>query len=189
MLRKLFIMQCLAFITLFLGACANPPPISANPVQDVKGVLGGNGDVGDFITTDLQNQSWNLHQAVQVGALDAKDPAPGCVDSFLTQIGVAIPDSTGSTAAADNPVAPSFTPKITGAFSAGAVLYIRAQQAKAFANNSGLTISSDCAVLIVNIERDALKAGITGAASLVPGSALLKPITKLLGGALIVPSG
>ena len=176
-MKQLLILFAVALLTT---GCAQTP-ISANPLQDLQGSLGKGEGTASIIVTDLQNQSWNLQEAMSVGALPSTDQAAGCVNSFLTEVGITVPSITppvaGAPVAPATVAAPSFIPKVTGVFSESAVLYIRAQQLKALAASGGLTTTSTaCDTMIVNFEKDALKAGV----SVLPGSSLLAPITGAL---------
>jgi hypothetical protein len=145
-----------------LAGCANPAPISANPVQtagnDINSLLPG---ATGPIQTQLINAEWNLDQAIGVGALPATDPADACMHSTLKSIGIE-PPPAGTTA---TPV-PSFVPRETGLIDTGAALYIQAQEAKQLA---GFTLPSTCYAIVGMFIVDAAKLGI----KILPGGGLL----------------
>lgn len=129
-----------------LGGCTSQ--IGANPLS---------GALGAQFTTDLVSASYNLDQAVSVGALEVNDPAPPCLHAALIDLGVGV-------------TTPSFTPKNDGLVSAGAILYIRARQAEKLAG--GVTLPKDCKAIIGQVVLDA--AGATK--NLMPGGGLLPTI-------------
>ncbi len=152
---RLVCLLALAALGLATGCTGT---ISGNPLDDLpKGRLGG------VIVQGLQDASFNLDSAVTVGALAATDPAPPCFHSVLGQIGA---DPT-----APMPPGQSFTPKVSDLISAGSVLYIRAQQAKA-AQRTGVTIPPPCKVLITDFLLDAAALGVKG----FPGGGLAIPV-------------
>lgn len=125
--------------TLLLSGCANPPPISANPIQGAANVVAST-QLGGTVITGLQNAAWNLDQAIAIKVLLTTDPADACVHAALQAIG----QDVGQT-----PVQiPSFTPKVTDLLSAGSVAYILAQQAKQLAGQGGLAIPVSCEQIV-----------------------------------------
>lgn len=158
-MRHLFI----AMAALLLASCSasNPPaPISANPTQDALAALPPS-PAQTTVVQGLQDASYNLDSAVTVGALSASDPAPACLHSALTQLGISTPGNTVTPAA-------SFVPKVSDLISAGAVLYIRAQQAQALIASGGIQVSVPCEALIGKLVMDAGKA--TAAGTIIGGS-------------------
>src|SRR5258707_2824765 len=98
--RRRPIMARRALLYLSLVLLAGCSTISANPIQDVpKGQLGG------VIVKGLLDATYNLDQAVLVGALPKGDPAPGCFHAVLTQLGV--------DPANPAPASSSFSPKVS----------------------------------------------------------------------------
>jgi hypothetical protein len=139
-------------LTLALAGCST---ISGDPLQDVP-----KGPLGRVVIQGLQDATFNLDSAVTVGALSADDPAPKCFHSILVQLG-ADPASPAAPGA-------SFTPKVSDLISFGSVLYIRAQQLKK-SQGGGISVPSDCKVLMTNFLLDAAGAGVKG----LPGGGLL----------------
>ena len=111
------------------------------------------------VTQGLLDAAYNLDQAVTVGALDATDPAPACVHGVLKDLGI-------DPANPSTPL-PSFTPRVSDLISAGAVLYVRVQQAKRL--QGGIVVPADCKALIGQFVMDAAAAGI----KVFPGTGLL----------------
>jgi len=156
-MRKFFVVGAL-LIPLLVAACANPPPITGNIVNDVAnsvvpatpitGPGGTTAPTDNIVAQGLINAAFDLDSAVQVGALSPTDPAPACVHSILLQAGLENPAGASVTPQ-------SFVPKISDAISAAAVLYIRAQQVAAL-TNGGLTPSPTCDQLIGSIVREAV---------------------------------
>ncbi len=140
MIRRL---AATTLVATLLASCANPPPISTNPIQSVVNATGlGSGN--DVITQGIANAQYNFNQALALGILPASDPAPGCLNSVATLLGI------GGTAPAQ------FTPKITDLISAGSVGYIYLQQLKA-ATGGTLQVSPQCTQLIGQIIIDSTK--------------------------------
>jgi len=104
---RILILPVLLLLTL--AGCAETP-ISANIAKDV--LPSGPGTLGGVVVEGLVNATWNLDQAVVVGALKADDPAPKCFHSILKQLGV----DPAQTAAPG----PSFVPKVSDLISAAA---------------------------------------------------------------------
>ncbi len=157
-------------LALSTAACSSQAPISANPVQDVISAPNALPELKPLQTTivqGLQDADANLHQAVDIGALDANDPAPGCFDSVLADLGI------GPNAPA---AAKSFTPKVSDLISAGSVLYIRARQAEKLAQSGGPSFSIPCKALIGQFVIDAGRVAGKAGMSALPGSGLLRVI-------------
>lgn len=159
-------------IAAALAACAGstlpPPPISANPVQNIQQAVAAT-PIGQTVVQGLQDAEWNLDQAIVVGALPSDDPADACMHSALTQAGI----EPGSTAAP----APSFVPKVSDLISGGSVLYILAQQAKAV-QGGGINVPVPCEALVGKFVLDAGALGLQAAPaaiSAVPLAAARKP--------------
>lgn len=148
-----FLIAIIAFS--LLAACASPPPISNQPTNIVAKVVASD----TTIATGLQNASWNLDQAVAIGALAADDPAPPCLHSALQLAGLE--------AIAGAPSAQAFTPKVTDLISAGSVLYI---QAKKLQGAKPFEASPSCKAIVGDVVLQALKAGFTGATTVIPGA-------------------
>ena len=155
----------------FLAACANPAPISVNPIQSGVNVIaqaGGSTTTGlaDTVTTGITNADYNLGQAMQLGILPATDPAKACLDSVSTQLGI------GGTAPA------SFTPKVSDLISAGSVGYIYAQQVKQLLANggSGLAVSATCQQLVGQIVIDSATQLNKAAIGAIPGVTAILPL-------------
>jgi hypothetical protein len=126
----------IAMIAL-IGGCATP--ISKNaPLPLLPGVA-----------RDLVATGWNLDQAVAVGALDAADPAVGCIHGVLAEAGLDAPVCVPPVAPATAPVCPpapaSFVPENRGAVSAGSIVYIHAQQLRGLAR---LVVPMECDALV-----------------------------------------
>lgn len=151
-------------LVAFVG-CSTP--ISGNPVQDLaqqaaKPLAPSVPSLGGVVLQGLQDATWNLDQAVAVGALDKADPAPGCFHGMLGQLGM--------DPANPAPPAASFEPKVSDLISAGSVLYIRVQQAKKL-QGGGIAVAPSCKELIAQFMLDAAAAG---ANALPGGGALIK---------------
>lgn len=158
-------------LALLCAACASPPPISSNPLQDIRAAAAplapsSGPSLTGTITQGLQDASFNLDNAVTVGALDAQDAAPACLHSALKQLGI---DPTSPT-----PDAASFTPKVSDLISAASVAYIRARQAEKLAG-TGVTVDVSCKALIGQIVLDGGKAA-GQVAQFVPGVSALKQL-------------
>jgi hypothetical protein len=155
-----------------LSACQSPGTISAGLPQDIAAAVPESGPAGikGTVTQGLVDTAWNLDEAIAVGALDRNDPAPGCLDAVLGDLGIG--------KSAGLPL-PSFTPKVSDLISGGSVLYIRAQQAKRLAGG-GIELQIPCQALVGKLVIDAAKAGINAGASLVPGAGLLQRVTGAL---------
>lgn len=159
-------------LALLCAACTTP--ISASLTQDVTGATGAQtAPLVQKVTAGLQDASYNLDQAVVVGALAKTDPAPACAHAALQDLGI---DPSVKPAA----VAASFVPKIEplDVFSPGSVAYIRAQQIKALQASGALApaISDACKVMMWNFVVDAIKSeakvGVATAAALGGGVAV-----------------
>lgn len=156
-------------LTLALGACTNPPTISSSPIQDLSAAaaqVNPTTPLGGTIVQGLRDSSFNLDNAVTVGALDANDAAPACLHSVLKQLGID-PTSPSIPAA-------SFTPKVSDLISAASVAYIRARQAERAAG-TGVTVDVSCKALIGQIVIDSGKAAMQ-AATLAPGVGALNQL-------------
>lgn len=163
-----------------LAACTAsnpPPPISASPAQDAAAAASvlapsSGPSLQGTVTQGLQDASWNMDQAVIVGALDANDPAPACLHSVLTDLGLD-PAKPASPAA-------SFVPRVSDLISGGAVLYIRAQQAKKLAAGGGPTFSIPCKALVGQLVIDAGKAAAQVGGNTLPGAGVITNILSKL---------
>lgn len=151
-----------ALCSILLSACVSTP----NKIQ------GGTADTtspvvipvtNPTIATDLQSASYNLDQAVTVGALSKDDPAPKCLHGVLQQAGL---ESTPGAAQAQ-----SFVPKNDGVASLGSIAYIQVQQAKQLTGR-GVTVPVDCKALLGQFVID----GLTTASKVVP---VLRPLSVL----------
>lgn len=147
---------------LMLGACQQPvtgniahdvvssvsnptAPISGSPQQAQTLNL------GQTFVTDLLSAQFDLNSAVQVGALSATDPAPGCLNDVVAKLGI---DPNA-------PPLPSFVPKDDGVISLASILYIRYQQLQAL-QGGGLTISPTCQQIVGKILIDSLAKQVKG---------------------------
>lgn len=126
---------------LMLASCANPQPISTNPLQTLPG--------GATVQQGLIDASYNLHSAMAIGVLQPDDPAASCVDGVLHDIG--IDPSTGQATGGG-----SFTPRTSDLISAGSVAYILAQQAAASINGN-ISLPVGCQALIGKLVIDAAR--------------------------------
>lgn len=127
----------LALLLVLLAGCATPiSKSSAIPLPA-------------GVAKDLVAAGWNLDQAVLVGALDATDPAVGCIHGVLAEAGLDTPACVPPVAPATAPVCPpapaSFIPENSGAVSAGSIAYIHAQQLK---NLVGLAVPVECDAMV-----------------------------------------
>lgn len=150
---------CLSLVAYALSGCASVP-ISANPIQDIVAMtpkLTGPLSISD----GLKEAAFNLDNAVLVGALDATDPAPGCVHDAMRALGL-------------DPLVkplPSFVPETSTLMGEGSVAYIRAKQTQRL-QGAGVNVSVNCKAFIGEI---VLAAG-RGAAKIQPGGGLLVPL-------------
>lgn len=145
----------LALPLLFLAACASTPSlISGAPPGTIT-------ITNSTVVTDLQDASYNLDNALAVGALAADDPAPKCLHDVLVKAGIEVP--AGSTPAK------TFVPKYGGVASTGAVAYILAQQAKA-ASKVGITVDVSCEALVGRVVLDGAATVNKAAVALIPGA-------------------
>ncbi len=135
--------------------------LSGNPAADIT-TTAAKTDLGKVVVQGLLDATYDLDQAVAVGALPKSDPAPGCFHAVLTQLGLdpANPAPAGS----------SFTPKISDLISLGSVLYVRAQQLKG-AQGGGIQVPADCKLLVAQFMLDAAAYGAKG----LPGGGLAIP--------------
>lgn len=151
--KPIVIVLALVFGAIFLGGCAiSTSPLGALPQDGV-------------IANDLKAAVYNLDQAIAIGVLPEDDPAAGCLHGVLSDLGL---DGTAT-------AAQSFQPKRDGLISEGAVLYIRAQQAKK-ARANRIVLPKDCKAIIGQIVIDAAKVASRGARSLIPGGGLISLI-------------
>ena len=129
---------------LMLAACANPLPISNNPIQTVANAAAST-PLGGTVVQGLKDSAFNLDSAIQIGVLQAGDPVDGCVHGALQKIGQDV-TLTGDVI----PVTPAqqFTPKVSDLLSAGSVAYILSVQAKALAANSGALVPAQCEQIV-----------------------------------------
>lgn len=133
---------------LLLSACVSTPSLITGPGTNAAGekvapppaILTG-------IAADIQDASYNLDQAIAVGALSANDPAAKCAHDALVQAGVELP--AGAVAAK------SFVPKKGSILADGAILYIIAQQSK---NGPSFTVDMSCKALLGQMVIDGLGA-------------------------------
>ena len=130
----------IAILAVILAGCATtisgPGSATGVPIS-ASSVLG----------KDLIAAAYNLDNAVLVGALSDKDPAPACIHGVLQQAGIEVPP--GSTPPG------SFEPKNDGLVSLGSIAYIKAQQLKGL---KGVTVPVDCKALIGTFVIDGLTA-------------------------------
>lgn len=155
MIKKLIFVSS---ILAGLIGCANPPQITKSPVTEIASVLSPSGGT-DMISQGILNAQYNFNQAVQLGILSATDPAPGCLNSVATMLGL------GASAP------PGFTPRVTDLISAGSVGYIYIQQLKTLTGSS-LQVSPACMQLIGQIVIDANRAGLRLGAGALGGVGL-----------------
>jgi hypothetical protein len=125
---------------LLMSACVTT--ISGSPGAGLTST-----PAGAQLAADLKDASYNLNQAVVVGALGKADQAPGCLTAVMMQLGIIGPPPL------------SFTPEVNGPISEGSVLYILAQQASALKNGTG-DIPVPCYALIGKFAVDAGKLGL-----------------------------
>jgi hypothetical protein len=145
----------LLLIPLLVGCTS----ISANPLQNLQ-----NTQIGATVVTGIQNATWNIDQAVAVGALDPSDPAQACLHKIQTQFGI---DPNA-------PAAPSFVPRRTDLISEGSIVYIEIQILKKLqAGGLANTVPPECKAIVGQIVLDAMSANIKA----MPGGGLL-PILK-----------
>lgn len=136
-----------------LSACALLPDTISSEAKGPLAIVGGNAT----IAKDLQGASYNLDQAVAIGALQPDDPAPLCLHDVLIKAGLEIPIGA--------PAVKSFEPKKDGVASAGAIAYILAQQAKSV---KPLEVSVSCEQMVGKIVIDGAKV-LNKAAPSIPG--------------------
>ena len=86
---------------------------------------------GKLIVNDLKAASMNLNSAVRVGALNADDPAPACVQNALARFG----DGQET-----------FEPELAGVVSLSSVAYIQARQLE-----NRAPVSIECKALLGDI--------------------------------------
>lgn len=142
--------------TLLVG-CATP--ISKSLTTDIAATV-PNDRGASAIIQGLQDSAFNFDEAVRVGALDATDPAPGCVHGVLKDLGVEASAGTAPPAV--------FTPRVSDLLSAGSVLYIRVKQAERLAGTS-VVVPTDCKALVGQLIIDVARQGL----SVLPGAGLL----------------
>lgn len=174
--RKLSLI-CIIVMAMLLSACASTPnQISSIPAFSPPPITAATGTPASIATPaplpiqisnptivrDLQAMASNIDQAVAIGALPKDDPAAPCIHDFLQRAGVE--NAPGATPPQ------SFKPDNAGVFSAGAIIYILAQQSKATARAGGIQISQQCLALVGQIHLDAITATAKGAARLLPVS-------------------
>jgi hypothetical protein len=145
-----------------LVACANPAPISSNPIADIPTVVnqlvpGSATDVA-ALKTQFANAEWNLTTAQTDGLLSPNDPMPACSHGINVFLGI---DASPTPAL-------SFTPRETGLFDTGSVVYILAQQALAM-KQAGIQVSPACEQLVGHITILATQQVIQGAAGALTG--------------------
>jgi hypothetical protein len=153
---KLILICCIVLLSL-IGCVSTPEKIQATPT-------GGSGSLpipvtNPTIVTDLQSASYNLDQAVAIGALSPDDPAPGCLHDFLQKAGIENPSGA---------VPASFAPRNDGIASAGSIVYIQIQQAKAISGQGGVSVAVSCKALLGQFVIDGATATVKGAARLLP---------------------
>ncbi|HEV2225052.1 MAG TPA: hypothetical protein VGR84_18820 [Candidatus Acidoferrales bacterium] len=123
---------------LVLAGCTTP--ISNNPIASTPGA--------QVLGDDLVAAAFNLNSAISIHVLPPDDPAAACINTEVTQLGL------GQGA----PAAESFVPENKGLISAGAIVYIHAQQIKA--QLGGLTqVPVSCEALVGKLVVDAIQAG------------------------------
>jgi hypothetical protein len=153
-----FLPLIVCLIGLLLTGCST---ISGNLAADA---LKSSGAFGTTVRQGLLDASSNLDQGVKVGALDATDPAPGCLHSVLRDLGIDpnLPVQGPGT---------SFTPVVSDFFSEGSVLYIRARQVQKL-QATGVKTTPECKAFIGQIMIDAAGAGL----KLPPGGGFAVPL-------------
>jgi hypothetical protein len=138
-------------LALTLTACVSTPSkIVATPTQGALPIPIHN----PTIITDLQSATFNLDQAVAIGALPKDDPAPACLHDFLVKAGIEVPAGAAPQA--------SFTPKNDGIASVGSIVYIQAQQAKAISALGAPAVAVSCKALLGQFVIDGATAVVKG---------------------------
>lgn len=117
---------------------------------------------GPILAKDLVSATYNLDEAVKIGALSATDPAVGCMHDVLRQAGL---DSNGAPAVERQ----SFVPKKDGAVSVGTTLYIIAAQARQAAAQR-FELAPECLQIVGRIHVDALKLTARAGAAALPSA-------------------
>lgn len=110
-------------VAVLTSGCAINDPIGAKYQPSTN--------TGRLIVSDLVATSHNLDAAVQVGALPADDPAPGCIRAAVNRLGL---DQE------------TFEPEISGLISAASVAYIKAKQIE-----NRAPVSNECKALVGDI--------------------------------------
>jgi hypothetical protein len=105
--------------------------------------------------TQLVNAGWDLDQATSLGIMPANDPADGCVNSAIQQLGLA----SAAPGAAPAPPA-SFVPRTTGALDTAVTFYIAAQQLQSLGTPGTLNFSVPCRAVIGDIMLELMQAGL-----------------------------
>lgn len=151
-------------LVLLLAACQTPISKSSSGIAVAS---------SSAVGKDLVATGHDLDNAVLVGALPANDPAVGCVHGVLKLAGLDTPPCTPPVAPATTPACPaappSYVPENAGAISAGAILYIHAQQLK---GTGSIVVPSDCKALIGGLVIDGLAVANKAAFPLLPGIGL-----------------
>lgn len=155
----------IAFLAVVLAACGT---VSADLKQDISGGIVKDGP-SDLVVRGLIDASWNLNEAVRVGALLPDDPAPACLKSTLRDLGVD-PD-----APAAEPL-PSFAPRVNGPISGASVLYIRARQLERATAEPDFKLSFECKALVGQIVIDAGRAARRIGSAILPGGGVIRAV-------------
>lgn len=115
--------------------------------------------VSNAVAQGLVDASWNLNEAVRVGALLPDDAGPKCLNRIVADLGLL----------ADSPERPSFKPRVNGPISGAAVVYIRAKQAL---REKAQDVSFECKALVGEI----MIAAVRRADDLVPGGGIISRV-------------
>lgn len=159
---KPMILPALALFVLLTGCVSTPEKIVATPQgSTVLTAISSN----DRIAEDLKSATYNLDNAVAVGALLPDDPAPKCFHEVLKQTGLE------TTPGAEEPK--SFVPKRDGILSDATILYVQAQQARQIAGRGAVSVPADCKALIGTFVIDGLRDA-RKLLGVVPGLRLLR---------------
>ncbi len=121
---------CIVILGLALSACSS---VVTTQVVSQESVLG----------QDILAAESNLKKAVEVGVLGDGDPALACLSGIVADLNLA------------GEPAPGFEPEKKGLVSLGSVVYIRAQQAKAFAD---FKLNEDCEAVVGRFVLDSARA-------------------------------
>lgn len=112
-----------AAVAIMASGCAVNEPIGAKYAPTTN--------TGKLVAVDLVATLHNMDAAVQVGALSADDPAPGCIRAAVNRLGLE---------------QETFEPEVNGLISAASVAYIKARQIE-----NRAPVSLDCKALVGDI--------------------------------------